>query len=301
MPPTITNTFDISKKNAAGKEVYVKISSAMIKYYNTYILKKKSAVEAIKFYKGSGYYDINMLLTMQMQPTLVVNPSNSAPHPQSQKDQQDPQRPQTSNARFELESMARKAAKEAYKNKVVAPVIKHIKELDKIIAGSPNIIKEPVHVYRGMTYDIISDTYCENGKMFYTFRNYVSTSFTPSVSRNFANSGCMYTLILDKGVKGIYVSFEVTQSLKNFQNVYLDSEVELLLPRGTTFEVIGLEFVQMPPQFYRFKDVPCVEKKLSYVKHYTLKFVSHASEKELKQSLNQAIDVVDGNITIVTL
>lgn len=291
--PTLVNTFDISTKNASGKESYIKISSAMIKYYNTYILKKKSAVDAIKYYKGSGYQNINNFLTMQMQPTLMVG---SSPQPQDQE-----QRQENINTRFELESMSRKAAKQAYKDKVIAPLTKYIKELDKVIAGSPNVIKEPLHVYRGMSYDIISDTRCENGKMFYTFQNYVSTSFTPSVSRNFANGGCMYTLILDKGIKGIYVSFEVTQSLKNFQNVYLDSEVELLLPRGTKFEVIGLEFVHMPPQFYRFKDVPCLEKKFNYIKHYTLKFVSHASDKELKQSLNQAIDVLDYTTTIVTL
>ncbi len=266
----------------------------MIKYYNTFILKKKAAVDAIKFYKGAGYHEINSFLTMQMQPTLMVN--SVQPSPPKEQDRQ-----QTSDKKFELESMARRSTKEAYKSKVIAPLIKHIKELDKVIAGAPSIIKEPLHVYRGMSYDIIADTYCEDGKIFYTFKNYISTSFTPSVSRNFATGGCLYTLILDKGVKGIYLSFEVTHKLKNFQNVYLDSEVELLLPRGTKFEVVDLEFVHMPPQFYRFKDVPCLEKQFNYVKHYTLKFVSLATEKELKQSLLQASDVLEYQTTTVLI
>jgi hypothetical protein len=287
MPPLV-NKFNVSKKNAAGKEDYINMSSAMVKYYNTVIMKSKAAVNAVAFYKGSGYVQINNFLTWKLQPTLLIK----QPQPDNSK---------SSDNALDKELEQHKATKDAYKKVAIAPLIKYIKELDRIIANAPNIIQQPLHVYRGMSFDIMSEAQCEDGKMVYTFPNYVSTSFTPSVSRNFANGGCMYTLILQKGVKGIYLSFEVTQSLKNFQNVHIDIEAELLLPRRTKFEIVGLEFIHMPPQYFRFKDVPCLEKQLNYVKHYTLKFVSHAPEQEMKESIVRATDALDYTTSVFSI
>ena len=286
MKRAVLPTFNTNKKNAAGKDVYTKMSKEMIKYYNEKVLTNKTALGALLYYKLNGYSSINNFLTKNLQPTLIVCAGKKE---------------KVSADDGEELSPAVKAAKKAYLKRVTAPLIKHIKQLDKIIAEAPTIITEPVHVYRGMGYDIIANTVCENGKMYYTFDNFLSTSFTASVSKRFTKGACLYTLILDKGVKGLYIFFDASKNLNSFENVYVDQEAEFLLPRGTTFEVVGLDFVHVPPEFYKFKDVPCVEKKLNFVKHYTLKFVSHASEKELTSSIHGANDFVTSRIDVLTV
>ncbi len=285
MNRAVLPTFDTSKKNTSGKEMYIKLSKDMTRYYNETILKNKAALEALRYYKFDGYSDLNKFLTRNLQSTLVVCAEGKKGKKSDDSSEESP---------------AVKSAKKAYLKKTSAPLIKYVKQLDKIIAEAPTI-NETVHVYRGMGYDIISGTECENGKLYYTFDNFMSTSFTPSVSKRFTRGGCLYTLILDKGAKGIYIFFDASENLSSFQNVDVDHEAELLLPRGTKFEVVGLDFVHVPPQFYKFKDVPCIEKKFNFVKHYTLKFVGHASEKELKQALDLANDFVSFKMNVMTV
>ena len=65
-------TFNTNKKNVSGKELYIKISKEMIKYYNEKVLKNKPALDALVYYKMDGYKAINNFLTKNLQPTLIV-------------------------------------------------------------------------------------------------------------------------------------------------------------------------------------------------------------------------------------
>jgi len=273
--PEVVTDFDthISKMNSNGRTLYLKLSNPMVKYYNEAILKNSSAIKALSYYKGFGYKELNNFLNFNTS-AMVVFPSNPDSDPQS------------------VISKHTKDMKAAY-----SKIIKMVKSIDKIIAQAPKIVREPVHVYRGMNFDIIDDIVCENGKMLYTFTGFISTSFSPKISKRFAGSGCLYTLILDKGCQGIYLNFSATSKVKRFQELYVDDEAEFLLPRGSKFEVLSVDFVNAPPEFFKFKDIPCLEKQLKYMKHYTLKFVGHSSEEEQSLMLKKALNIAVSNIT----
>lgn len=264
------DTIAIAQKNSQGRRQYMEHASAMIKYFNEVVLKDKEAVDALGSYKLVTYGRLNAFLLQKLEPRVHIDVEKSRKSP--------------STSGHEWIEKLRQNAFQHYLNYELQPLVQMVSTLDRVILNAPQLFTNNIKVYRGMPIDIQDDIECQDGKYFYTFKNYVSASFTPSVSKRFGS--VMYTLILDKDCKGMYVSSEMTRSTSTIQDLYLDSEVEFMIGRGAKFEVINVEVVPSKRAYLKYKDITCKDKKnVFYTKHYTLRFVSQPSKIELASGL----------------
>lgn len=276
------NTVNTAQKNVQGFQQYMEHAPKMMHYFSSTVMKDKLAIKALGFYKSTGYRSMNEFLMGDYNPTVPVELGEE---PVSQKD---------------VEELRKKAFAEYIKNDL-KPMVKMIAKLDELILNAPKMFTEPTNLYRGMNYDIQNDLECTNGKYYYTFKNFVSTSFKPSVSKMFMQSSgstVMYTLIVNNKCKGLYIpglynTWSPDRETK-LQNIAIDGEVEFLIGRGAKFEVVSVEFIPWKKASHgyaselKYTDIACLQQDLFHRKHYVLKFVSLPTPDALEDTLKQS-------------
>lgn len=276
--PNKFNAVDVAQKNVQGMEQYMEHAQTMMLYFNNSVLKDKLAIKALIYYKSMGYTEINQFLLNGISPQIQIPLGDDQKY-----------------SREDIEELRKKAMAE-YIKVDLKQLVKHISKLDEMICNAPKMFTVPTKVYRGMGYDIQRDMECVNGKYFYTFNNYTSTSFTPSVSKTFmwGPGSVLYTLILDSKCKGIYVNFGLGDNVTAFQELMIDSEVEFIIGRGAKFEVVSTEVLPLKTntRLLRYKDIACRKLDLFYSKHYTLKFVSQLTLDDLENNVQEKFKAV---------
>lgn len=272
------NTVNTAQKNVQGFQQYMEHAPKMMQYFSNTILQDKLAIKALGFYKSHGYRSINEFLMGEYKPIVYVELGDDT-----------------------VEELRIKAFAKYIKNDL-KPMVKMIAKLDELVINAPKMFTVPTHLYRGMNYDIQNDLECTNGKYYYTFKNFISTSYKASVSKSFMQSSgstVMYTLIVNNKCKGVYIpGIYNTGSPRNdinFQALAIDGEVEFLIGRGAKFEVDSVEFIPWKkashgfPSELKYTEIACRQQDLFHRKHYVLKFVSQPTPDALKDTLEQSL------------
>jgi hypothetical protein len=240
----------------------------MIEYYDKKIINSKKKVEALNYYKNTGYITINQILLKECQYDFSLN-NILHQHPKEDK--------------VTVKDLLDLISKE-YSEELTSST-DAIKMLDKVIDDAPMILDNEITVYRGMKADIYDDLVCENKKYYYTFPTYISTSFSSNVSNSFrGRNGVFYTLILPPETKGIYLPWDLSYK-ESFGKKEIDNEFEFLLQRGSKFVVESIEYKQEPSYkgFSTYQSIPCEKEHPRFKRHYTMRLVSQPNMKQLQK------------------
>jgi hypothetical protein len=273
--PKTFDEIDTARKNVQGLQNYMKSAKQMMMYYNNAVLTDKKAVEALTFYKSLGYFEMNRFLLEDLELKIPMSLEAILKANIKQVDG--------------VDSIAkqRKKAMVKFVKFNIKPLVNHISKLDELILNAPKMFTVPTNLYRGMSQDIDPGLECVDGKYFYTFKNYTSASFTPSVSKRFGS--VLYTLILDGNCKGVYVNFFIRKNTNKFQDLSIDDEAEFIIGRGARFEVVSVEILPIKRPHMKYKDIACRDVHIFSSKHYILRFVSQPSRSELDQELQRVL------------
>jgi hypothetical protein len=253
-----------------NKDVYINLAEQMMEYYDKKIVNNKKKVDALNYYKTSGYKSINQILLKDCEYQFslynILNQQDSI------------------EAKLTVKDLLHQISVE-YSNELNMS-IDAIKLLDKVIAEAPTIVNEEITVYRGMKADIYDDLVCEDKKFYYTFPTYISTSFAPNVSNQFkGRNGVFYKIILPSNTKGIYLPWDLRYK-ESFGKKVIDDEFEFLLQRGSKFVVESIEYKPEPTYktFITYQRIPCEKEHPRFVRHYTLRLVSQPTIKQLQKN-----------------
>ena len=183
-------------------------------------------------------------------------------------------------------------------------MLNEVENLDKIILEAPSLSKQCV-VYRAMSYNIKNNVFTKDKKSYFIFNNYISTSFTPKITKFFGKKA-FYTFILPEGTKGI-ILYGI-DSKEEFKYDTGDVLYEFLIQRGSLFEIVDYSFVYKKEFIEKYNDEENPNSLLfdnDVISHYTLKLVNQKTEQELKESLKKLLlkQVIietgrDGNIDL---
>jgi hypothetical protein len=154
--------------SARNKDVYIDLAEKMVDYYDKQIVNSKKKVDALNYYKTTGYTLINQILLKKCEYAFSL--TNVV--------KQQPKRDTIS-----VKELIRSTTDEFYLE--LQESMNSIKVLDKVIDNAPFIVNDEITVYRGMAVDIYDDLVCENKQYYYTFPTYISTSFSSNVSHAF--------------------------------------------------------------------------------------------------------------------
>lgn len=251
-----------------NKDVYIDLAEKMVEYYDKKIINSKKKVEALNYYKTSGYTTINQILLKECEYNFSLN---DILHQHPKED--------TVTVKDLLDLIFKEYSED------ITSSIDAIKTLDKVIDDAPTILDNEITVYRGMKTDIYDELVCENKKYYYTFPTYISTSFSSNVSNSFrGRNGVFYTLILPSETKGIYLPWNLSYK-ESFGKNTIDNEFELLLQRGSKFVVESIEYKQEPRYkgFSTYQNIPCEKEHPRYIRHYTMRLVSQPNMQQLQK------------------
>lgn len=256
---------------AAGKVKYIELADKMIKYYNANILSSQKSKYALNSYKNTGYRNINRMLMKHYVQNIDLDEVVDAIRKVKTRNERD---------------AATQTVYELFKTDVYPAMhetLETIKVLDKLINNAPPISDKPFVVYRGMDADIYHDLQCENGKYYYTFPSYLSSSFSQQVARSFrSNTGVLYTIELPKDTHGLYLLFD--HDTTHFEDSEVDPEFEYVLQRGSKFEVVSIDYIPDDSvHSIKYKTLPCMRKNPYMIKHYKLRLVEQPSLSSLKK------------------
>jgi hypothetical protein len=249
-----------------NKDVYIELAGKMVEYYDKQIINSKKKVDALNYYKTSGYITINQILLKECEYKFSLNDILHH-HPKEDK--------LTVNDLLDL--ISQEYAED------LNTAIDAVKMLDKVIDDAPMILDNEITVYRGMKVDIYDELVCENKQYYYTFPTYISTSFSSHVSSGFkGRNGVFYTLILPPETKGVYLPWDLSYK-ESFGKKVIDNEFEFLLQRGSKFVVESIEYKQEPSYkgFSTYQNIPCEKEHPRYIRHYTMRLVSQPNIKQL--------------------
>lgn len=264
-------------KDKLGKLKYLSLAQSMVDFYNDKVIKNKKYVEALQSYKWSGYEIINQILLKKVQHDISVQDIIQTVKEEKEK---------TIDRDKVLINVTKSLLNGIKRN------IQTIKLLDTIIYSAPQLIPNSITVYRGMSADIYNDLVCEDKQFYYTSPTYMSTSLSPSVTDNFKGSdGVKYIIHLPSTTKAVFLPWRISES-KNFGNVTVDNEFEVLLLRGSKFLVESVSFEPEPiykQKMLKYKNIPCYDKIPVFTKTYTMRLVSQPSIEELKKNYSKLL------------
>lgn len=276
----------------AGEDAYQTMVREAYRYFDAEVLPQKARVAALWYYKTSGYELIRALLTprsvvkIQSIPDLkafLIPPAVAAtPAVRSRKAKPAATAATAATAAATEEGWADVVARvtaAALKTQIL-PCIAHIRAIDELVRRAPRLSHDCV-VYRGLREDFQDQLECAGKKHVIAFPAFVSTSFSPSVARRFSGAnGCTCTIHLPKGSMGTFLfSMRGVQSVKHFEDGYIDSEREFLLPRGCRFEVAAVDYYPNADLIQKYKDFDCKPGTM-LKKNYTLRLVSQPTAAE---------------------
>lgn len=278
MSQRVTEAIKTCKTNALGRQSYRDHVKDMIKYYDTEIVSSKSYVRTLAEYKNWEFEAINGLLLKKLKISLeddnildvfITRATNGRKHLVQDID----------DAVYNMiDHHARQKC---------SATVKKIKLLDEIIGKAPKLSAENLIVFRGANNDIYEDLVCEGGKFYYTCPTYMSTSFAPSVSESFMDTGkcaTFYTIELPIKSQGVYIHWSLQHRVP-FENEEIDSEFEYILQRESKFEIVSVDFKPIDAKVKQtYRDIACVDKHPFFAKHYTMRLVAQPTLEDLKKT-----------------
>lgn len=298
-----TNDKNITKKKIRKNNISKITRNNNIRFYlnhkeNTKILKKttkyfkkyvpfynsinKQELSTLKYYKSSGYIKINnFLFNNGKLDNITVNDE----YLQINKKKENFKNNAIYNSK--LNEIVNKNPIQIFKmfiEKKIKMYIKHINILDNLF-NNKHIHKLEGNelFFRGMSL-IKFDKKNE-----FLFKNYISTSFDPNVSKTFMNDYysnkknwcCFYKIIGLKDIPYIYLpSLDETVKKTSLLNLVYD-EAEIILPRNMRFKLIKKETTSI--NFLKKTPIVNIKDKNNFnnnnlhinkkIKIYTLKFI----------------------------
>jgi hypothetical protein len=260
-----------------NRNVYVSMVAPMIEYYDKSVTNNKQFVNALRRYKYSDYIQVNqMLLGKPVMEFSLYDILSELQGQTSQTDGKGSKKDLSINdIRDHLTNMYQKE---------LTSLVSVVKTLDKIIIGAP---KTPVDVvvFRGIQTDIYDDFVCKDGEFYWTSPTYLSTSFSENVSDSFkSRHGIMMKISLPRDSHGIFLPWSIP--LKgSIGDASVDSEYELLLPRGSTFFVESIEYIKSDSHKIssKYRNIPCEKKYPLITKVYKMRLISQPSLADLKR------------------
>jgi hypothetical protein len=186
----------------------------------------------------------------------------------------------------------------------------YLKNIDKIIYNAPKTQHKMI-VYRAMKDILYEFNKCENGELYYTNPNFLSTSLTLSTpyqflhdgydemrNKTFMSNNALYSIIVPTNMKSLAIpwlphldedSKSILKEIKNIKFEELsDSQFEILLPRKCKFKLIKSEYISLKninELIFNFSpsDKECLKNNKYKIKHYTIELVEQADIKELEK------------------
>lgn len=278
MSERVTEAIKTCKTNALGRQAYRDHVKAMITYYDNEIVGNKGYIRTLAEYKNWEYESINGLLLKKLKVSLEDNDIINLFVTKA------------ANGRKHLVQDVNDAVYnmiDEHATHKCSETVKKIKQLDQIIGKAPKLSADNLIVYRGANNDIYEDLVCEGGKFYYTCPTYMSTSFAPSVSESFMDSGkcaTFYTIELPMKSQGVYIHWSLQHRVP-FENEEIDTEFEYILQRGSKFEIVSVDFKPIDAKVKQtYRDIACVDKHPFFAKHYTMRLVSQPTLEDLKKS-----------------
>jgi hypothetical protein len=267
-----------------NRNVYVSMVTPMIEYYDKAVTNNKQSVNALRRYKYSDYIQVNQMLLGK--PVMEFSLYEILSELQRQTNQAD----QTKSNRSDRGSKKDLSIYDIHDHltnmyqKELTSLVSVVKTLDKIIIGAPKTPFDVV-VFRGIKTDIYDDFVCKDGEFYWTSPTYLSTSFSENVSNSFkSRHGIMMKLSLPNDSHGIFLPWSIP--LKgSIGDSLVDSEYELLLPRGSTFFVESIEYIKSDSHKIssKYRNIPCEKKYPLITKVYNMRLISQPSLADLKR------------------
>lgn len=281
---------DIFSLNAVGKASYEKQVQDFYTYYNRNVTNNRQKMNSLIYYKSTGYTFVNGLLIKNMQfPSYGFL--------------EDVNKSVNENNNSEKKLTIYDVLQSMNISGIISQSIKTIKDLDKMIYEAPKMTKvKNLVLYRGTNHDIQQDFICgqrDKDTYYYTTPSYMSTSFSPITSMDFAqpnSCGIFISIVMPsnlKGLQGMFVNWKMVQGDK-FENAEIDSEFEFILPRLTKFKVEKIDYIPYHYKYaeHKYNEIPCRIKMPVGIKHYTLSIVSQPSMKDLSTTYKTLTDNV---------
>ena len=167
-------------------------------------------------------------------------------------------------------------------------MLQEVKDLDKIIQQAPSLSKQCI-VYRAMSYNIKNSVFTKDKKSYFKFDNYISTSFTPKITKFFGKKA-FYTFILPEGTKGIILYGIDSNTEFKFDSG--DVLYEFLVQRESLFEIVDYSFVYKKELIEKY-NAEGNHNSLMFdndiISHYTLKLIEQPTIAELDESLKKLL------------
>jgi hypothetical protein len=306
-----------NNNNASQKDKYIKFIDKMAMFYRREIETNLKFKSVITKYKHNEYAAINKLLYSNkveiydwsfpnfLKKIQSVNDakitevsSSSRTKPKTKTKPKTNTKPKTKTQNNEHDDVVSfvEGVNKKIKSMIDAKthtLINQIASLDGVLSIAPFLGDDNIRVYRGMVYDIYDDIVCVDAVPYIVFPNFISSSFSPKRSFDFTQNqinpdgaGVMYTFLLKKNCRGLFLNFFDRGLSISFDNALIDSEYEYLISRGSKFRVVSVEMRRLPTRAKDVNNMLC-PNIFPLIKHYTLEFVSNPSKSELEKSLSK--------------